>query len=204
VLSGYLFERFRRKEFVYLKQISMDMDALQDVNDKLRHLSYHDSLTGVSNRRYFDEHLSSEWQRAVRFGYPLSLLIIDIDDFKAFNDRYGHIMGDEALKKVAAVLNSLINRSGDIVARYGGEEFVVLMIGADENGSDQMAGEILSRLKILSLPHDMTERGILTVSIGVSTMLPALELQADELLRRADQALYRAKKGGKDRFCRWE
>jgi len=200
-LAGFLIERFRRREFLYKRQIEKDRLALEKANIKLRYLSYHDALTGLYNRRAFDEHLKIEWQRAVRHKYPLSVLMIDIDDFKLYNDTMGHLAGDEVLKKVASVLREMVNRPGDMVARYGGEEFVVLLVGTDQKGALYIAEEILQKMRSLQIYHPKTQRTIVTFSIGCATTVPNIDQDFASVIRKADEALYIAKAEGKDRLC---
>ncbi len=200
-LAGYLMERSRRNEFLYKRQSEKDRRALEEANAQLRYLSYHDPLTGLYNRRAFDEHLKAEWQRAIRHRYPVSLLMMDIDDFKKYNDTQGHIAGDRVLRRIADVIKLMVNRPGDMVARYGGEEFVVLLVGTVREGAIYLAEEILSKVRELQLPHPDTDRRIVTISIGCTTTVPSREKDLTEFIRCADEALYRAKSEGKDRFC---
>ena len=141
------------------------------------------------NRRRFDEVLAFEWQRALRFQHRLSLLFLDIDDFKIFNDEQGHQAGDKCLQQVAEVLQTHVKRSVDVVARYGGEEFVVLLSETDLRGTGVIAETLRAGVEDLGV----------TVSIGVATMVPTADLSPEELISAADQAMYQAKKKGKNR-----
>ncbi|SFH70404.1 diguanylate cyclase (GGDEF) domain-containing protein [Tindallia magadiensis] len=171
------------------QKIEEQKHALEKTNRKLEKMSQKDALTKVWNRRYFDESFASEWQRALRTKSPISLLFLDIDDFKDYNDQYGHQAGDDCLVKVAKVLQEKIKRRIDVVARYGGEEFVVLLANADQTGAITVAEELRRAVEVIGV----------TVSIGVASMIPSLSKSPEDLIRAADQAMYLAKKSGKNR-----
>ena len=166
----------------------------------LKKYSMEDGLTGLANRRRFDVALEQEWQRAMREQKPLSLIMMDIDYFKEFNDFYGHQAGDDCLKKVAACLRKNVRRAGDLVARYGGEEFVVVLPNTDLAGGREVA-EIMHRtVRDMKLYHKGAHRrDYLTISAGVASGIPVRGRKPAELLEKADQALYRAKRAGRDR-----
>ena len=176
--------------------------TLKHQNDLLRQWAYLDGLTGVSNRRMFDERLLAEWARAVRHRTPLGLLLIDVDHFKRFNDRYGHLVGDDSLRRVAKALKAGLRRPTDLLARYGGEEFAVLLPETDEAGALAVGRALCEQVRGLAVPHeDNPGLGVVTVSIGVAQH-PACGLgQAAALLALADSALYRAKSGGRNQVC---
>ncbi len=174
--------------------------ALEEANDKLEVLSNTDGLTGIANRRYFDIMLNQEWNRAHRAGTPLSLVILDVDLFKNFNDRYGHIAGDNCLKSLAGALTKAARRAGDLVARYGGEEFVVLLPESSEQDALETARLIQQETWSLKLPHAEMPAGIVTVSLGVACLVPSSQHSPEILLQRADSALYRAKQLGRNRM----
>ena len=175
--------------------------ALEATNQMLTQQSSTDGLTGLVNRRSFDALLESEWQRGARSGLPLSLLMVDIDHFKKFNDRYGHLAGDECLRRMADMLGDGLRRSGEVVARFGGEEFVLLLPGADSAQAHETAQNCIERIRQEAMPHaDSTTASHVTVSIGVATVVPHPSMDALLLLNTADAAMYRAKTGGRNRY----
>jgi diguanylate cyclase (GGDEF)-like protein len=186
--------------------------------DQLRRLSRTDALTGLANRRVFDETLALEWSRARRAGEPISLLLVDVDHFKLYNDRHGHPAGDACLRAVAGVLAGACERPADLAARWGGEEFALLLPATPREGAAHVAERLLSSLHSLGLPHPDTRLGVLSVSAGIGSLDAAsdgwsrdatgfrLESQfggvgrsATQLVHAADQALYAAKHGGRAR-----
>ncbi len=172
--------------------------SLRTAQDQLRQLAATDQLTGIANRRMFDEFLQREWKRGIRDGTPLSAIMIDIDCFKLFNDRYGHPAGDECLKAVAAGLAEVVRRPGDLVARYGGEEFVVLLPHTQLEGARFVAEQIRRRIESLQIVHAGTTDGRVTISLGVEMQMPALENEAQGLIAAADTLLYAAKHNGRN------
>ena len=170
---------------------------LEEANRKLAQISYLDAVTEVSNRRSFEEELTMEWRRSTRTGSRLSLLMIDIDSFKAFNDSAGHQAGDECLKKIAAVIDEGVRRAGDVVARYGGEEFAVLLPDTDLAGASALAERIRAAVEERNVFHPATGRAV-TVSVGVATASGRDDGQPSQLVRAADAALYRAKRDGRN------
>ena len=176
---------------------------LELANNRLEKLSITDFLTGLANRRRFDEVLGLEWARAGRVGEPLALIMIDIDHFKKFNDRYGHQAGDECLKKVAFVLKGNLGRAGDLVARYGGEEFGVISAYTDHSRAQVLAEKIRRSVEDLALVHEDSTLGIVTISLGIAVDSPEKAQSADDLVRAADTALYEAKTSGRNciKYC---
>ncbi len=175
---------------------------LEEANRELRRLSTRDGLTGLANRRAGDEFLSREWLRAAREGKAFSIIMVDIDCFKAYNDSHGHLEGDDCLKRVAAALQRVMHRPGDLLVRYGGEEFMALLPDTDGEGALIVAIAMKEEVAALQLPHgSSTVSPIVTVSIGVDSAMPGEELEAERLIEEADRALYRAKQEGRNRIC---
>ena len=179
------------------QELEVANERLRVANARLERLSWQDGLTEVANRRRFDEVLAAEWRRAQRASSSLSLVMLDIDSFKAFNDGYGHRRGDESLRGVAGALSASVG--GDFVARYGGEEFVILLPGMVNAPAVALAELLRGRVEALAIPHRWTPAGVLTASLGVATSTPSLAHLATELVDRADAALYAAKRGGGNR-----
>jgi len=175
---------------------------LQQANQELQILAHLDGLTKVANRRCFDAFLEKEWQRLYRSQQPLSLLILDVDYFKHYNDRYGHQQGDECLIQIAHVLQTTVSRPTDLMARYGGEEFALVLSETDQQGAIAIAQTIRDNVAALATQHCASNlKEIPTVSIGIACMIPKLEFTPDYLLNQADKALYLAKQQGRDQFC---
>ncbi|MGC9504013.1 sensor domain-containing diguanylate cyclase [Baaleninema sp.] len=175
---------------------------LKTANRELSQLATRDGLTQVANRRYFDEYLEGEWRRLTREKSPLSLILLDIDFFKDYNDGYGHQAGDDCLKQVARALETTTRRPADVVARYGGEEFAIVLPNTDEAGAVCVAGLVRSTLRNLQLVHARSPvNPYVTVSMGVASLVPFPEAEPDLLVAAADRALYRAKQNGRDRYC---
>ena len=203
-----LIARIRAHTRHYLTQLERDaaIQALKEMqkqletsNRELQRLSTLDGLTGIANRRQFDDYFDIEWKRALRDGKPLSLLLIDIDYFKRYNDSQGHIAGDDCLKRVANILQSAIHRPADLVARYGGEEFAVVLPDTVEDGARLIAQSIGDALKQEQIPHPKSDIGEhISVSIGVTSFIPEASCKPEKLIDTADKALYEAKHKGRD------
>ena len=172
--------------------------ALKEANQKLETISNTDALTGIANRRYFDRLLKQEWNRAKRVRQPISLLLIDVDHFKQFNDDYGHLAGDACLQAFAREMSKVVRRGGELVARYGGEEFVVLLPRASARDAMEIAQRMQQAVWSLKIPHTDVSAGIVTASIGVASRVPAKHEGSASLIHQADQALYDAKRGGRN------
>ena len=174
--------------------------ALVDAVDRLQDISIRDGLTGIYNRRHFDDVLLSEWKRSIRTQKPLSLLLIDVDNFKKLNDRYGHPEGDECLRKIAEQLSKILRRSTDTLARYGGEEFVAILPETTRESAQSIADAMRISVEELKIKNEVSKAArVVTVSIGVCSENAMLSRPAEELLNAADAALYRAKKQGRNR-----
>jgi diguanylate cyclase (GGDEF)-like protein len=172
--------------------------ALEATNHGLAQLSATDWLTGLPNRRYFEDVLSTEWQRAARSCTSLSLLVVDIDHFKRYNDHYGHPAGDGCLRRVAHVLGACVRRAGELVARYGGEEFVLLLPGSDMEHACEVAQACIEQMQAQAMPHPTSpSQGYVTLSIGVACTHPDPNTDPCAMVNAADAAMYRVKSNGR-------
>ena len=190
-LIGFMFDISERKRLE---------NELLEANKKLEAFSYQDGLTGLANRRFYDMTLEKEWQRAMRSRKPVSMILIDIDHFKEFNDHYGHIEGDRCLNEISRVLENIARRSFDLCARYGGEEFVLLLPDTDEATAISLAEEARRAIIDLEIPHAGSEiSDFVTVSAGVSSLVPEIGQPALTLFDMADKRLYQAKQ--RNRNC---
>lgn len=169
-------------------------EKLLDANRKLTALSVTDGLTGLANRRHFDEKLGEEWARCKRTGKPFSLILVDVDFFKSYNDQYGHQRGDECLKSIASILKSWARRAGDLSARYGGEEFIIIAFNTALPEAAHMAEQICQAVDALDIENKNTPLGKITVSVGVSSIEYDEYATPRDLFNAADTALYRAKR----------
>ncbi|MFS2002030.1 diguanylate cyclase domain-containing protein [Duganella sp. CT11-25] len=171
--------------------------------DAMRELSMTDGLTGVANRRSFNDTVDAEWRRCARAGLPLSVIMIDIDHFKLYNDHYGHQSGDTCLQQVCAAMKRCATRPQDLLARYGGEEFILLLPQEGLEGTEVVARRILEEVSKLAIPHaTSTTATHVTVSLGLASVLPPPDSgDASALIRAADANLYRAKQTGRNRYC---
>jgi len=190
----------QRLESMRTKQFEMSRD-LASANRELEKLSRQDGLTGIANRRYFDSYLVTEVRRGARERQPLSLILSDVDHFKAFNDCYGHQAGDDCLRRVAAALSSAGRRPADLAARYGGEEFAMVLPGTVLDGAVDVAQAVSRVIEGLAIPHERSavDRRV-TLSQGIVSLTPEKETSSEDLIQRADQALYLAKQQGRNRY----
>lgn len=209
--SGDYTQRLDSKLRNELGELSRDIDALvqhvhvqqqqlQAQTTEMQALSFQDGLTGLANRRRFDQALTDNWAHAQRGHAPLALIMLDVDYFKNYNDHYGHQQGDEALKHLAAIIRRVIARQSDVAARYGGEEFAILLPETSERSAEKIAERLRHELAAAAIPHEHSSIGHwLTVSIGVAAIVPDAVQSSRELVHLADSALYNAKGSGRDR-----
>jgi diguanylate cyclase (GGDEF)-like protein/PAS domain S-box-containing protein len=176
-------------------------ERLQAAYRVLEGMAAVDALTGLANRRRFDEALAREWRRGLRDRKPLSIVLLDVDLFKLYNDSYGHLRGDSCLKQVAEAAMDVVTRASDLVARFGGEEFAIILPNTDEAGALDVAREVADALRSRGLRHESSPHGVVTVSAGCATQIPQPDSIADALIEAADRALYRAKRSGRNRVC---
>jgi len=175
---------------------------LQEKNAELERLTNTDGLTGIANRRYFDDYLAAEWRRAQREQVPLSLLLMDVDHFKRYNDKYGHVAGDDVLQEVAAALDSVSRRPADLAARYGGEEFALILPNTTVEGALILGEKMLQVVLNLHIPHAAsTTHQWVTISIGAVSLIPSATDTPIDLIERADACLYRAKENGRNQVA---
>jgi diguanylate cyclase (GGDEF)-like protein len=180
------------------RKVAERTEALEQSNQRLEILSVTDPLTGLANRRRFQEVLAAEWESAQRRQCPIGVAMVDIDYFKLYNDTYGHLAGDACLRLVSATLNDSVRHGSDMVARYGGEEFAFILTGADCQLALAIAERARAAVTALHAPHAGSVCGIVTVSIGVAAIVPAASARVEAFLESADHALYEAKRGGRN------
>jgi len=182
-------------------QLKREMDVRKQREAELLALSLHDALTALPNRRYFNDAIEMEWRRMRRLQKQLTLMMVDVDDFKAYNDPLGHPAGDECLRRIAQSMQHAARRPGDLAARWGGEEFVLLLPDTDAQAAMVIAGELLAHIREMALPHPASRAaGVVTASLGIASVVPKDGTQHDMLLDTADRALYAAKAQGRNCF----
>jgi len=201
----YLLQVQRDEAYIEMQKLQEQLQEsnkkLEENNTILQRLSTLDGLTGIANRRHFDEMLQIEWKSGFREKTPLSIIMIDIDFFKKYNDGYGHQGGDDCLKAVAWALNGTISRPGDFIARYGGEEFVVILPRTDAKGASVIAEQLRSNVETKNIAHAYSSvADHVTISLGIASMTPTNSSSPEELLAKADESLYKAKQAGRNRF----
>lgn len=197
-LGNYLIQSMRRR-LVAEQRLRSTHEALTEANERLERLAQEDGLTGLANRRHFDVRLTRASELAQEQQTALALIMVDVDEFKKYNDAYGHLEGDACLRRVAKALQSALHRQGDFVARYGGEEMVLLLPETDVEQAAKVAERARQAVVDLHLPHAATARGYVSVSLGVAAWVPAQDRTPEGLLKAADEALYGAKREGRNR-----
>lgn len=194
-----LFFVMRQRDEAY-RALRESQKQLVETNLALRRLTQSDGLTGLANRRYFDEYLETEWARGMQEHRELSVLMIDVDHFKTFNDTYGHVAGDDALQRVAQAMRDTCNRPSDLVARYGGEEFAAILPSTSPGGARLIAEKLRIAVLALGIAHSAsTTASTITVSVGCATVVPEADQASAYILGLADQRLYDAKRAGRNR-----
>lgn len=189
----------------FIHKMKVLQGELEEANKNLTDLSVKDGLTKVYNRRYFDGVFIEECRRAIRNQLPMSVIMVDIDNFKSYNDTYGHMAGDDCLIRVAECLAGCVNRPGDILARYGGEEFVYLLPETDHVGAEYVAQSACDQVRQLNIPHAGSEtRNVVTVSLGICSHRTQDEDSVALMIKNADETLYKAKQMGKDQYLMYQ
>ncbi|MDF7848338.1 GGDEF domain-containing protein [Acinetobacter baumannii] len=198
---AYATDRQHRENYLQNCMIELNRIELMQQAQQLSLLSQQDALTGLANRRYLDETLDNEWRRALRHETPLTIMMVDIDFFKPYNDSLGHLKGDQCLKDIATAISSIAARSGDLVARYGGEEFLLLFPMTNAQQAKIQAERLMNSIKKIAIVHPCSSVSpYVTISVGVATTIPRLNDSISAFVSRADHALYQAKTNGRNQY----
>lgn len=198
---AYATDRQHRENYLQNCMIELNRIELMQQAQQLSLLSQQDALTGLANRRYLDETLDNEWRRALRHETPLTIMMVDIDFFKPYNDSLGHLKGDQCLKDIATAISSIAARSGDLVARYGGEEFLLLFPMTNAQQAKIQAERLMNAIKKIAIVHPCSSVSpYVTISVGVATTIPRLNDSISAFVSRADHALYQAKTNGRNQY----
>ncbi|EGY5282296.1 GGDEF domain-containing protein [Acinetobacter baumannii] len=198
---AYATDRQHRENYLQNCMIELNRIELMQQAQQLSLLSQQDALTGLANRRYLDETLDNEWRRALRHETPLTIMMVDIDFFKPYNDSLGHLKGDQCLKDIATAISSIAARSGDLVARYGGEEFLLLFPMTNAQQAKIQAERLMNAIKKIAIVHPCSSVSpYVTISVGVATTIPRLNDSISAFVSRADHALYEAKTNGRNQY----
>ncbi|GEA67426.1 GGDEF domain-containing protein [Acinetobacter pittii] len=198
---AYATDRQHRENYLQNCMIELNRIELMQQAQQLSLLSQQDALTGLANRRYLDETLDNEWRRALRHETPLTIMMVDIDYFKAYNDTLGHLKGDECLKEIAIAISSIAARSGDLVARYGGEEFLLLFPMTNSQQALIQVERLMNAINKIAIKHPCSDVSLhVTISVGVATTIPRLNDSISAFVARADHALYKAKTNGRNQY----
>ncbi len=199
----WLMERHEKFNLLQGLLLLAESEERQRLNRQLAELASRDALTGLANRRRFDEAIAQEWERQGRDKQPITLLLVDVDHFKKYNDNYGHVAGDACLREVAQVLEKALNRPADLACRYGGEEFALLLPATPASGGEDVADRLMKLIDALALEHKTSPTAAwVTVSIGIASVVPSSSLNLSSLLMQADQALYHVKEHGRHAWFR--
>ncbi|WP_158222356.1 GGDEF domain-containing protein [Tamilnaduibacter salinus] len=196
MMIAYTLDMSHRRNFLQAAALSLNVERTAEYASQMTELSFRDPLTGLSNRRHFEQSINLIWQRNQRDQRPVALIMIDIDHFKIFNDTYGHGEGDQCLKQVAAVIDNAAGRPGDLAARLGGEEFLLVLPDADTEGAVKVAESI--RQSVWSIGIPMPDDEVVTVSLGVAAATPSHRMEPTTLINQADEALYQAKRNNRN------
>lgn len=199
LFGSYYIEKEDRIKFLLKEKLTIERHQLQELTILLEKKVKRDPLTKLYNRDFFNYTFDKEWRNALRYKYPISIIFLDVDDFKTYNDNYGHQAGDYVLKKVAKVLENNTNRFHEIAARFGGEEFVLLLPHVSLDQAVQLAEKIRREVCELKIEHNFSSHGIITLSLGVCSLIPRSNLKKEDLLLLADEAMYQSKNRGKNR-----
>ena len=202
VLLSFMIYRIQKSLFLERKVGELEATAsdLQSANVHLEHLSYHDSLTGIPNRRYFEYAITREWDAALLCKDSISIIMVDIDFFKLYNDTFGHLRGDEVLRQVASALSGALFRVSDMVSRYGGEEFVIILPDTNAENARIVCERLMESVNECHIPFESTISTQLTISLGCCTGIPSHDMTFDKFVQRADEALYESKNNGRNRY----
>ncbi|GAU78938.1 diguanylate cyclase [Fusibacter sp. 3D3] len=198
----YLQRKIIEKQVVELEEQLNELLKVQQEKDSLESLSMEDGLAHIYNRRGLDKFINMHWHNCLRYGLPFSIMMLDIDEFKSYNDNYGHLMGDEVIKEVARAIQKSIFRPEDIVGRYGGDEFLILMPNVGTKGAEIVAKRILENVMALNIEHAFDSgRRCVTLSVGIASLTPTREMTSQALIDLADQKMYKAKRRGRNQYC---
>ena len=198
---AYAIDRQHRENYLQNCMIELNRLELMRQAQQLSILSQQDALTGLANRRYLDEVLENEWKRSIRHEVPITIMMVDIDSFKLYNDTLGHIQGDQCLRRIAILLGSISSRSGDLAARYGGEEFLLLFSMTDKEQALIQVQRLMELVRNIAIAHPRSSVSkYVTISVGVATMIPHLNDSLSEFISKADHALYVAKSNGRNQY----
>lgn len=195
---SYALENQERKNFLNTFLLRLTIQKGEELTKQLESLSRLDSLTGIANRRHLDNVLDDEWNRAMRQNQPLTIMLIDVDHFKLYNDKFGHLAGDNCLRQVAQLFSRMTKRSGELAARYGGEEFLLVYPAMDVTLAKEQAARLLHQIASLAIPHPNGH--FVSFSIGLCVSIPSPDVDIAQLLHHADTALYKAKANGRNRY----